>query len=190
MQMFLPRASANGAICCTDSTAAFTVLHRRTPTPNGLVQVNWHRGPDEPPDSPCWDSHAKEAQRLKTALAPTLDAALASLLEDLAQSGMLEETVVACVAEFGRTPKFNPAAGRDHWGAVFSVLLAGGGIRGGAVHGSSDSHGAQPRDGRVLPEDITATILHCLGYGPESEFRDRQGRPHPASRGNVIKAIL
>src|SRR5262249_7274363 len=73
----------------------------------GLVQVNWFRGPDEPPDNPCWDSHTNESARLKTVLAPTADQAFAALLEDLAARGMLDETLVACVAEFGRTPKFN-----------------------------------------------------------------------------------
>src|SRR5213079_2106145 len=97
----------------------------------GLVQVNWFRGPDEPPDAPCWDSHVKEAERLKTALAPVADRAFSALLEDLDARGMLGETLVMCLAEFGRTPRINKGAGRDHWGRVFSVALAGGGVRGG-----------------------------------------------------------
>src|SRR5207248_3544125 len=109
-----------------------------------LVQVNWYRGPDEPPDAPCWDSHAREAQRLKTVLAPPADQAMAALVEDLSQRGLLDETLVVCMAEFGRTPKFNPAGGRDHWGHVYSVALAGGGIKGGIVHGASDAIGAYP----------------------------------------------
>src|SRR5262245_21414959 len=102
-----------------------------------LVQVNWYRGPEEPSDAPCWDSHAREALRLKTVLAPPTDQALSALLDDLEARGMLDETLVVCMAEFGRTPKFNPVAGRDHWGHVYSVVLAGGGIRGGFVHGAS-----------------------------------------------------
>jgi len=156
----------------------------------GLVQVNWFRGPDEPSDAPCWDSHAREGLRLKTALAPPLDQAFSALLEDLHQRGMLEETLVVCMAEFGRTPRMNPAGGRDHWGPVFSVALAGGGVRGGHVHGASDRQGGQPREGRVEPQDLTATILHCLGYEPSTEVHDLQGRPLPLSRGEAIRAIL
>jgi hypothetical protein len=155
-----------------------------------LVQVNWYRGPDEPADNPCWDSHVKESERLKTVLAPTADQAFAALLEDLHQRGMLDETLVLCISEFGRTPRFNPRGGRDHWGHVFSVALAGGGIRGGQVYGASDRHGAQPRDGKVSPQDLTATALHCLGFRPDAEIHDNLGRPIPASRGTVLHAIL
>jgi hypothetical protein len=155
-----------------------------------LVQVNWYRGPDEPPDNPCWDSHVNETARLKTVLVPPMDQAFAALLEDLGQRGMLDETLVVCMAEFGRTPRFNGRAGRDHWGPVFSVALAGGGIRGGVVHGASDAIGAQPADGRVQPQDLTATILHCLGINPHSEIIDRLGRPIAACAGEVIRQIL
>lgn len=155
-----------------------------------LVQVNWFRGPDEPPDNPCWDSHTRESERLRTALAPPADRAFAALLSDLDQRGMLDSTLVLCIAEFGRTPKINARAGRDHWGQVFSIALAGGGIQGGQVYGASDRHGAQPRDGKVSPQDLTATVLHCLGFQPDSELSDALNRPVPASRGEVIRAIL
>jgi hypothetical protein len=155
-----------------------------------LVQVNWFRGADEPPDAPCWDSHNKETDRLKTVLGPTLDQALAALIADLSQRGLLDDTLVMCLSEFGRTPKFNPNGGRDHWGHAFSVALAGGGVKGGMAHGSTDRVGGYPRSGRVIPEDITATALHCLGYAPDTEIRDRLNRPLPASRGEVISAIL
>jgi hypothetical protein len=155
-----------------------------------LVQVNWFRGPDEPADNPCWDSHVKEAERLKTVLAPPMDQALSGLLEDLDQRGMLAETLVVCMAEFGRSPKMNPAGGRDHWGSVFSIALAGGGVRGGIVYGASDKHGGFPKDGRVLPHDLSATIFHCLGIDPDTEIRHPLGRPMPISRGQVIEAIL
>jgi uncharacterized protein (DUF1501 family) len=154
-----------------------------------LVQVNWFRGADEPADAPCWDSHAKETERLKNNLCPPLDQALSALLEDLTQRGQLEETLVACISEFGRTPKMS-GNGRGHWGYVFSVALAGGGIKGGQVYGASDAHGGQPRDGRVPPQDLTATILDCLGYEPHTEIRDNQGRPLPVSRGQVLRSIL
>src|SRR5262249_26947742 len=155
-----------------------------------LVQVNWYRGADEPPDNPCWDSHTDESERLRRVLLPPTDQAFATLLEDLDQRGMLDETLVVCMAEFGRTPRFNGRGGRDHWGPVFSVALAGGGVKGGVVHGASDAQGAQPVDGRVQPQDLTATILHCLGIHPDSEILDRLGRPIAACRGEVIRQIL
>jgi len=155
-----------------------------------LVQVNWYRGPDEPPDNPCWDSHTNESSRLKDVLAPPTDRAYSALLEDLDRRGLLDETLVVCMAEFGRSPRLDSQGGRNHWGSVFSVALAGGGIRGGQAYGSSDRIGAQPRDGRVRPEDLAATIFHCLGHRPEAEYLDRLGRPHPVSRGEVLRAIL
>jgi len=156
----------------------------------GLVHVNWFRSPDEPSDAPCWDSHANEAQRLKTVLAPTADQAFSALLEDLEQLGLLQETLVVCMSEFGRTPKMNGRAGRDHWGHVFSVAMAGGGIKGGQVYGASDKQGGRPSEGRVSPQDLTATILHCLGYESHTEIRDTLGRPIAVSKGEVVKGIM
>lgn len=155
-----------------------------------FVQVNWFRGPEEPKDAPCWDSHSNESQRLKTVLVPPFDRALAALIDDLEDRRLLDETLIACLAEFGRTPKFNPRGGRDHWGHVFSVALAGGGIQGGQVYGESDAQAAYPLEKIVQPEDITATIFHALGYPPESEIHDALGRPFPISRGRVIRKIL
>jgi hypothetical protein len=155
-----------------------------------LVQVNWYRSPDEPMDAPCWDSHAREAARLKDVLCPPADRALAALIGDLAERGLLDETLVVCMSEFGRSPRINAAAGRDHWGHVFNVALAGGGVRGGTVHGASDAIGGYPHDGRVAPQDLTATIFHCLGLSPHLEIEDTLGRPLPISRGDVIRQIL
>jgi len=154
-----------------------------------LVQVNWFRGPDEPADNPCWDSHSKESERLKTALMPPMDLAFSALLEDLTQRGMLDDTLVVCLAEFGRTPKINARAGRDHWGHVFSVALAGGGVRGGQVYGASDKIGGHPKDGRVAPQDLAATIFHCLGHHAGTEIHDTLGRPLAISRGQVIHQV-
>ncbi|MFO0965657.1 MAG: DUF1501 domain-containing protein [Gemmataceae bacterium] len=156
----------------------------------GLIQVNWFRGPEEPSDAPCWDSHANEGARLKNVLVPPTDNAFAALLDDLEVRGLLDDTLIVCLSEFGRTPRFNGRAGRDHWGHVFSVALAGAGIRGGQVLGASDRIAAYPRDGRVKPEDITATIFHCLGYGAETEVHDTMGRPLAISRGQVIRAAV
>ncbi len=155
-----------------------------------LVQVNWYRGPDEPPTFPCWDTHSDETNRLKDVLVPPTDRALAGLIGDLDERGLLGETLVVCMAEFGRTPRLDPGGGRSHWGAVFSVMMAGGGVRGGHVHGSSDRNAAYPKEGRVRPEDLHATVLHLLGIDPSSELIDNLGRPHPASRGEILRAIL
>ena len=155
-----------------------------------LVQVNWYRGADEPPANPCWDSHVNEAARLKTVLAPPMDRAYSALLEDLERRGMLDETLVVCMSEFGRTPRLDNAGGRGHWGSVFSIAMAGGGIRGGQVYGASDKIGGSPKECRVRPEDISATIFHCLGHEPTDEYRDPLGRPNVLSRGEVIRPIL
>lgn len=121
---------------------------------------------------------------------PPMDQAFSALLEDLAQRGLLDETLVVCMGEFGRTPKFNGRAGRDHWGSVFSIALAGGGVRGGMVYGASDRLGAEPRDGLVRPEDLAATIFHCLGLPADSTMLDQQGRRLNITHGQVLQAIL
>ena len=123
-------------------------------------------------------------------LVPPTDRAYSALLEDLDRRGLLDETLVVCMAEFGRTPRLDGNGGRNHWGSVFSVALAGGGVRGGQVYGASDRIGAYPAEGRVRPEDLSATIFHCLGHAPGTEYHDPLGRPHPISRGEVLHAIL
>ena len=155
-----------------------------------LVQVNWTRTADDSNENPVWDTHTKNAERCKTVLMPKMDLAYSALLEDLDARGLLDETLVVWMGEFGRSPKVNPAGGRDHWGHVFSVALAGGGVRGGQVYGASDAIGGQPRDGRLQPQDLTATVFHCLGLSPHSEIHDGLGRPLPLSRGEVIRAAM
>ena len=155
-----------------------------------FVQVNWFRGPDEPSANPCWDSHTDETARLKNVLIPPLDMAMTALFEDLERCGRLDDTLVVCMAEFGRTPKFNARGGRDHWGHVFSIALGGGGIRGGQVIGASDDQAAYPESRIVHPQDITATIFQQLGYAPQTEIHDPAGRPLPISRGDVIREIV
>jgi hypothetical protein len=156
-----------------------------------LVQINWprERG-DMNSASPVWDTHAQNSMRLRTTLMPPMDQACSALLEDLEQRGLLEETLVVWMGEFGRTPRINAGGGRDHWGQVFSVALAGAGIRGGVVHGASDSIGAFARDGRVLPHDLAATIFHCLGISPSAEIRDPLGRPVTICQGEVIRNLF
>ena len=154
-----------------------------------LVQINWTRIKDQP-NQGGWDTHAKHNESLKKLLMPMMDQCFSALLEDLDQRGLLDSTLVVWWGEFGRTPRFNGNAGRDHWGRVFSLALAGGGIRGGVVHGVSDKHAADPVDGKVEGRDILATLFHCLGYHPETEVHDPVGRPLPISRGRVIEAIV
>jgi hypothetical protein len=153
-----------------------------------FIRVNWTRVPNTL-NSGHWDTHGQNTNGLKQ-LMPLMDQTYSALLEDLAERGLLDETLVLWTGEFGRTPRINGNAGRDHWGQVFSVALAGGGVRGGVVHGASDRIGGYPREGRVLPQDLTATILHCLGIRPDSEIHDLQGRPLAVSRGEVVRQIL
>ena len=154
-----------------------------------LVQVNWTRIANLP-NQGGWDTHAKHNEAAKDFLMPMMDRAFSALVTDLEVRGLLDETLVVWFGEFGRTPRFNGAAGRDHWGHVFSLALAGGGVRGGAVYGSSDKLGARPADGKVAPRDLIATVLHLLGLDSDAELRDTEGRPFPASRGEVIRGIL
>lgn len=155
-----------------------------------LVQVNWTRFKEDTAVNPAWDTHAANAARLKSPLMPVMDLAYSALLEDLAQRGLLDETLVVWMGEFGRSPKINAAGGRDHWGYVFSAALAGGGIRGGQVYGSSDAIGAYPKDNRVGAQDFVATIFHCLGISANHELADPLGRPLVVSRGEVLRALL
>jgi hypothetical protein len=130
-----------------------------------------------PDANATWDTHDGNFKKLKTTLLPQLDAAVSSLLIDLQERGLLERTLVAVMGEFGRTPKVNPAAGRDHWNFGYTLMLAGAGIKGGFVYGSSDKIGARPRSNPVTPADIIATIYECLGIPPELELHDRLNRP-------------
>ncbi|MBL6830831.1 MAG: DUF1501 domain-containing protein [Pirellulales bacterium] len=155
-----------------------------------LVQVNWTRWEHDEDVAPAWDTHAKNAERCKNDLVPPMDLAYSALLEDLEQRGMLNDTLVVWVGEFGRSPKINPSGGRDHWGHVFSAALAGGGVQGGAVYGASDRQGGYPLDGRVEPQDLAATIYHCLGYAAETEVHDQTGRPFAISKGQPIWDVL
>ena len=119
-----------------------------------------------------------------------LDQGLSALLEDLQQRGLSEQTLVVVMGEFGRTPKINKDAGRDHWGLCQSVLLAGGGIKGGQVYGSSDRIGAYPSSDPVDPVDVHATIYHCMGLDPEQTVYDHLRRPFPLSTGRVLTALV
>jgi hypothetical protein len=155
-----------------------------------LVQVNWPRDAAANTGNPGWDIHNDGTNRLKNHLMPPMDRGFSALLDDLDQRGLLDETLIVWMGEFGRTPRLSPGGSRDHWGAVFSVAMAGGGIRGGQVHGASDRIGGEPKDGIVEPADIAATIFHALGLRGETEIHDPLGRPSPISRGNVLEMLF
>ena len=132
-----------------------------------------------------WDTHSNNFNRLKNDLLPPFDRAASALLTDLASRGRLEQTLVVFLTEFGRTPRIR-SAGRDHFPHCYSVALAGCGVRGGQVYGSSDRLGATPRDLPCGPNDLHATIFHALGLSPESQIRDHLGRNFPLSDGRVL----
>ncbi len=138
-----------------------------------------------------WDTHGDLAKPLAKHLRET-DQALSALLEALSDRGLLDTTIVAWMGEFGRSPKLNTPnnGGRDHWPHCYSVLLAGGGIQGGRVVGSSDSLGAYPRNGRVRPEDIHATFYHLLGLSLDLELHDPLNRPYRLCSGKPIAELL
>jgi Protein of unknown function (DUF1501) len=154
-----------------------------------LVHVNWVRH-DNAKGGQGYDSHRDHLEWSKKELLPPTDAAVASLLADLAERGLLEETLVVLTGEFGRTPRFNSAGGRDHWPACFSVVLAGGGVRGGQVHGASDRIAAYPTSAPVSPQDLMATLYHCLGIDPHTLIHDPQDRPYTLVEGEPVAGLL
>ncbi len=137
-----------------------------------------------------WDTHSKNFEALQSELLPMLDQSLSALLTDLQARGTLGETLVVVMGEFGRTPKINAAAGRDHWGSCQSVLLAGGGIQGGQVIGASDKIGAYPTTTPIDPVDIHATMFHSLGINPRTIVHDQLSRPFTLCSGEVIADLL
>ncbi|HYH69191.1 MAG TPA: DUF1501 domain-containing protein [Urbifossiella sp.] len=149
-----------------------------------LVTVYWHyEGPD---DSPVWDTHENNFKHLRERLVPPADRAIAALVEDLGARGLLGDTLVVVMGEFGRSPRINRQGGREHWAPVQSVLLAGAGVPGGTAYGASDRTGGYPADRPVSPADLTATVLHRLGVPAGLEVRDRTGRPLRACEGTPI----
>lgn len=145
-------------------------------------------------DDPGWDMHA-DLYRLLAGMhpgkLPEMDMAVGALLDDLEDRGLLERTLVVVSTDFGRTPKFNSIGGRDHWPRATSILLAGGGIRRGVVHGSTDRFGELPDEDPVTPADVAATIYRCLGIDVETEYRTSRGRPVRILKdGRAIDGIL
>jgi hypothetical protein len=141
-----------------------------------------------------WDVHGFDNKPmdpiLKSHLLPITDQTLPTLIGDLNQRGLLKDTLVLWMGEFGRTPRINKLAGRDHWPQCYSAVLAGGGVKGGFIYGASDKIGAYPALGQARPEDVTATVFDLLGIDPATEIRDRLNRPMPISKGKVIDDVL
>ncbi|HTU19896.1 MAG TPA: DUF1501 domain-containing protein [Gemmataceae bacterium] len=153
-----------------------------------LVTVYWNAPTNT--DNQSWDTHSNSFERLKKYLLPAYDRAVTALLEDLQARGLLAETLVLSMGEFGRTPKINKQAGRDHWGFCQSMLLFGGGVRGGQVYGSSDASAAYAAELPVSPDDVAATVFHGLGIALDQEIRDSQGRPLPLCRGKPVLGLF
>ena len=133
-----------------------------------------------------WDTHRDHFPKMKNRLLPVFDRAASALLTDLEMRGMLEETLVVFLTDFGRTPKINGNGGRDHHPGVYSLVLAGGGIRGGQVYGSSDRKGAEPGSDPCSPADVHATVYRAMGINPDMELHDQQGRPFRICDGQPL----
>lgn len=137
-----------------------------------------------------WDTHKDNFNTLRNSRLPHTDSAVSALLDDLKDRGLLDDTLVYWTGDFGRTPKINKEAGRDHWPACQSIVMAGGGIAGGATYGASDRTGAYPKDDPLRPDDITATVFRALGLDPATEIRDQLDRPMPISAGEPIRGLF
>ncbi len=159
-----------------------------------LVQVNFVRH-DRGKGGQGYDSHSTPPRPphltwAKTELLPPTDAAFSSLIEDLSECGLLDETLVIMMGEFGRTPRFNQYGGRDHWPLCYSAVLAGGGVRGGQVFGASDRMAANVVSDPVSPEDLLATLYRLLGIDLQATIHDLQGRPFPLVAGKPVEGLL
>ena len=147
-------------------------------------------------DAVTWDCHADCGSLATTlddyrdTLCPMFDRAYTALLEDLKQRGLLEKTLVLAMGEFGRTPELNPRGGRDHWPGCWTVLFAGGGVRGGQVIGASDRTGAAPKDRPVTPAEVAATVYHALGLDPRTLLSGPDGRPLPLADAEPVRELF
>ncbi len=163
-----------------------------------FVQVNWPSVANGDPKVTAWDTHAANFGPLKDLHCPKLDSALSALLEDLHQRGMLEDTLVLAIGEFGRSPRLgvstsgnsNSPDGRDHWPYCYTALIAGGGVPGGRLYGKSDATASSPAENPVHPTDILATIYHTLGISPETIIHNHLGQPRELVKGKVISGLF
>ena len=137
-----------------------------------------------------WDTHGRHFTQMRDYLCPIFDQALSALITDLDQRGLLDQTLVLPTAEFGRTPAINRNAGRDHWPFVYSIAMAGAGVNGGVVYGSSDHRAAYPNGNPHDPKDLAATVYHLLGVPAETVIYDQTNRPHHLVIGRKIDGVL
>jgi len=137
-----------------------------------------------------WDTHQDNFGILRKTLLPSTERTLPTLIEDLESRGLLDDTLVVWTGEFGRSPKINKEAGRDHWPQCYTLLMAGGGMKRGFVYGASDSSAASPKDNPCSPDDISATMFYCMGIDPATELRNHVNQPVPVSRGTPIMPLL
>lgn len=152
----------------------------------GLVTVNWHDDGQN-----FWDTHGENFHHLKNRLMPPADQGFAALIQDLAERGRLDDTLIVWAGEFGRNPRITRAnAGREHWPRCYSAVLAGGGIKGGVVHGASDRWAAYPARDPVSPDDLGATMLYALGIDPSQEILDPVGRPMRINNGEPLTPLF
>jgi hypothetical protein len=142
-------------------------------------------------DHSNYDTHDNNFLTLKRTLLPALDGALATLFRDLSDRGQLSRTLVVVTGEFGRTPRINKNAGRDHWGPAFTVALGGGGLKGGVAVGKTDARAEKPATDPHGPENLAATMYHALGIDPDDEFTTPDGRPIKiVNQGRVIEELV
>ena len=156
-----------------------------------LVHVQWPREPgDNAVDNPLWDTHAQNADRVEDVLCPTFDVGFSALIEDLDQRGLLDETLVVAIGEFGRTPKINANGGRDHWGPVFSCAMAGAGISGGQVYGKSDKQGGHPIEDPRAAGRLDGDDLSSAGHRLPVGVHRSRGREHRLTEGKPLFKLL
>lgn len=163
-----------------------------------FVQVNWPSVANGDPNTTAWDTHAANFGPLKNLHCPKLDSALSSLLEDLHNTGRLDETLVLAIGEFGRSPRLgvstsgngNAPDGRDHWPYCYTGLIAGAGIQGGRVYGKSDNTGATPLENPVDPREILATVYHTLGINPATEVLNHLEQPRELVKGEPVMGLF
>jgi hypothetical protein len=163
-----------------------------------FVQVNWPAVANGDPNVDAWDTHAANFGPLRNLHCPKLDSGLSALLEDMDQRGMLKETLVLAIGEFGRSPRLgvstsgngNAADGRDHWPYCYTALIAGAGVKRGVIYGKSDATGSTPVENPTHPTDILATVYHALGIPPTTEIRNHLNQPRELVKGTPITALF
>jgi uncharacterized protein (DUF1501 family) len=163
-----------------------------------FVQVNWPSVANGDPKTTAWDTHAANFGPLKNLHCPKLDSALSALLEDLSQRGMLDDTLVLAIGEFGRSPRMgvstsgngNAPDGRDHWPYCYTALIAGAGVKRGAVYGKSDATASSPIENPVHPTELLATVYHTLGIAPDTITYNHLNQPRELVKAKPVIGLF